>query len=86
MKSIDREIHEVEERLHRREAAIRRTADELKLRGARAVRSPAVIGGAAALGVALVGLVAARRASRPAVADRRRQAPGPSKVGAMAMA
>jgi hypothetical protein len=86
MKSIDKEIYEVEQRLHEREARIERTLDELKLRSARAARSPAAIGGAVALGAVIVGLGARRAARKPAVPDRRRRQSGPSKIGALAMA
>ncbi|HEY7241668.1 MAG TPA: hypothetical protein VH600_21020 [Burkholderiales bacterium] len=74
MKSIDAEIFEVERRLHSREAAIRREGRELRQRGARALMSPLSIVGAVALGFAVAGTAARRKARQPLkYRDRRRQ-------------
>ena len=69
MKSIDREIFEVERRLSLREAAIKQAARETKQRTLKALASPAAIAGALALGFIVAGR-AARSRAKPAVSPQ----------------
>jgi hypothetical protein len=80
MKSIDAEIFEVEQRLHTREAAIKREARELKTRTAKALMSPVTIVAALALGFVVAGSAARRKARAPlSYRDRRKQPKQQSK-------
>jgi hypothetical protein len=80
MKSIDSEIFQVEQRLHMREAAIKREASQLKARGARALMSPVTIVAAVALGFVAAGTAARRKARAPLqYRDRRKQPKEQSK-------
>jgi len=80
MKSIDAEIFAVEQRLHEREAAMKREVRELKSRGKRALMSPMTIGAVLVLGVVAVGAAARRKATAPVrYRDRRKQTGEPSK-------
>jgi hypothetical protein len=89
MKRIDAEILEVEQRLHEREAAIKREARELKTRSAKALMSPVTIVAALALGFVAAGSAARRRARAPLhYRDRRKQTKEQSKgfaVGGLLM-
>jgi hypothetical protein len=89
MKSIDAEILEVEQRLHEREAAIKREARELRSRGTRALISPLTIGAALVLGFVAAGSAARRKATAPMrYRDRRKQTKEQSKgfaVGGLLM-
>jgi hypothetical protein len=71
MKSIDKEIFEVEQRLHAREALIKQTARETKERTLKALMSPVSIVGAVALGFLVAGGVGRGRgrAKGPAVSE-----------------
>lgn len=62
MKSIDREIFEVENRLHMREARIKLTAGEAKSRTVKALASPLSLAGAVALGFIVATSLGRRRA------------------------
>lgn len=66
MKSIDKEIFELEQRLHAREALIRQTARDAKARSLKALASPASLVGAVALGFFVATRVGRRRAKAPA--------------------
>ena len=80
MKSIDSEIFQLEQRLHTREAAIKREASQLKARSARALMSPVTIVAALALGFVAAGTAARRRARAPLqYRDRRKQPKEQSK-------
>jgi hypothetical protein len=80
MKRIDAEIFEVEQRLHTREAAIKREARELKTRTAKALMSPVTIVAALALGFVVAGSAARRKARAPlSYRDRRKQPKQQSK-------
>jgi hypothetical protein len=89
MKRIDAEILEVEQRLHEREAAIKREARELKSRSAKALVSPLTIGAALVLGFVAAGSAARRKATAPMrYRDRRKQTKEQSKglaVGGLLM-
>ena len=68
MKSIDKEIFEVEQRLHMREASLKRNARETRQRTVKALMSPVSIVGAVALGFLVAGGVGAAQgegATRP---------------------
>jgi hypothetical protein len=71
MKSIDAEIFEIEQRLHVREASLKRGALELKRRSLRALMSPVSIVAAVGLGVVVAGASARRRAGTRAPAISR---------------
>ncbi len=64
MKDIDKEIYEIEQRLHAREARIRLTANDTKRAAVRSLKSPLAIGGAVVLGFLVAGRVA-RPKGRP---------------------
>lgn len=63
MKSIDKEIFEVEQRLHQRELIIKQTARQTKQRAVKALMSPVSIAGAVALGFLVAGRAGRRRAA-----------------------
>jgi hypothetical protein len=62
MKRIDREIFEIEQRLHWRENVIKQAAHDIEQRTLRALKSPATIAGALALGFLVAGTLGRRRA------------------------
>ena len=62
MKSIDKEIFEVEQRLHLREASLKRNTAEAKKRTVKALMSPVSIVAAVALGFLVAGGVGRRKA------------------------
>lgn len=66
MKRIDREIFEIENRLHVREALIRQTAAETKTRTVQSLKSPLAIGGTVVLGLLVAGALGRRQAIRRA--------------------
>jgi hypothetical protein len=70
MKSIDAEIFEVEQRLHRREASIKHNARALKGRSAKALMSPVGIAAAVALGFLVAGRIGMRKARGAPAASR----------------
>jgi hypothetical protein len=70
MKTIDKEIFELESRLHVREARIRQTAREAKVRTLRALASPASLAGAVALGFIVASGLGRRRAKAPTPSRR----------------
>jgi hypothetical protein len=88
MKSIDAEIFELEQRLHRREASIKGDARELKGRSVRALMSPVSIVAAVALGFLVAGGVGLRkaRARAPAVSRETKAQSKGLAVGGLAMA
>jgi hypothetical protein len=71
MKSIDAEIFEVEQRLHVREASIKRDARDVKQRTVKALMSPVSIVAAVALGFLVAGGVGRRKAKAGAPAVSR---------------
>jgi hypothetical protein len=87
MKSIDAEIHEVEQRLRLREAAVKGEARELKTRAARALMSPASIVAAVALGFVVAGAVGRRKArsGAPAVSKQTKEQGKGFAVGGLLM-
>jgi hypothetical protein len=66
MKSIDKEIFEIENRLHLREARLKQTTREVRRRAVKALKSPAAIGGAVALGFLVAGRLGRGKAQREA--------------------
>jgi hypothetical protein len=66
MKSIDAEIFAVEQRLHMREASLRRNAEALKHRSLKVLMSPVAIAGAVALGFVVSGAVGRKKKAQPA--------------------
>lgn len=88
MKRIDAEIFEVEQRLHRHEAAIRRDARELKQRTAKALMSPVSIAAAVALGFLVAGGIGMRkaRAGAPTVSRETKEKSKGFAVGSVLMA
>jgi hypothetical protein len=89
MKSIDAEIFEVEQRLHRREAAIKRDTRELKSRSGRALMSPVSIVAAVALGFLVAGGMGrrkARGAGAPAVSRETKEQSKGFALGGVLMA
>jgi hypothetical protein len=66
MKSIDAEIFEVEQRLHLREASLKRNAVEVKNRSIKALMSPVSIVAAVALGFLVAGGIGRRKAKAKA--------------------
>lgn len=79
MKAIDAEIFQLEQRLHGREAAIKRDARELKIRGVKALMSPVSIAVALAAGFVVAGRAGRRKAggSAPALSqDTKEQSKG----------
>jgi hypothetical protein len=87
MKSIDAEIYEVEQRLHLREASIKRDTRELKTRSVKALMSPVSIVGAVALGFLVAGGMGRRRAKAkaPAVSEETKQQTKGFAVGGLLM-
>lgn len=85
MKSIDREIFEVEQRLHMREALIKQTARDAKSRSLKALASPASLVGAVALGFVVATRVGRRRASAPAVSQQTKEQTKGFALGTLAM-
>ena len=73
MKSIDKEIFEVEQRLHMREALIKQTARDAKSRSLKALASPVSLVGAVALGFLVATSVGRRRARAPAVSQETKE-------------
>lgn len=61
MKSIDKEIYEVEQRLHAREASLKLNARETRQRTVKALMSPVSIVGAVALGFLVAGGLGRKR-------------------------
>jgi hypothetical protein len=88
MKSIDAEIFEVEQRLHVREASIKRDAREVKGRTVKALMSPVSIVAAVALGFLVAGGVGRRkaRAGAPAVSQETKEQSKGFAVGGVLMA
>ena len=73
MKSIDKEIFELESRLHLREARIRQTAREAKARTLKALASPVSLVGAVALGFVVSTTLGRRKARGPAVSQQTKE-------------
>lgn len=73
MKSIDKEIFEVESRLHVREAAIKQAARATRQRTVQSLKSPVTIAAAVALGFVVAGGLGRRRASGPAVSQKTKE-------------
>jgi hypothetical protein len=74
MKSIDAEIHEVEQRLNLRKAALGHTAGVLKGRALRGMASPLALAGALAVGFVVARGAGRRKARAPlAPVERRKQ-------------
>ncbi len=73
MKSIDREIFEVESRLHVREARIRQAAQEAKTRTIKALASPVSLAGAVALGFVVAAGLGRRARRKPAVSQQTKE-------------
>ena len=70
MKTIDKEIFELESRLQAREARIRQTALEAKTRTLRALASPASLAGAVALGFIVASGLGRQRTKAPVPSRR----------------
>lgn len=85
MKSIDKEIFEVESRLHMREALIKRTASDAKARSLRALASPASLVGAVALGFIVATRLGRRRSRAPAVSQETKEQGKGFALGTLAM-
>ena len=87
MKSIDAEIFEVEQRLHMREASLKRNAGEVKTRTVKALMSPVSIVGAVALGFLVAGGIGRRKrkASTPAVSPETKEQSKGFAVGGLLM-
>ena len=85
MKTINREIFEVESRLHLREARIRHTAREAKTRTLKALASPASLAGALALGFIVASGLGRRRANAHAVSQETMQKSKGLAFGSLAM-
>jgi hypothetical protein len=85
MKSIDREIAELEQRLGMRKLALRHSAGEAKLRAGKALISPVTLAGAAALGFFVAGGLARRRAKAPAVSPQTKEQGKGFALGTLAM-
>jgi hypothetical protein len=74
MKDIDKEIYEVEQRLHVREALIKQTAVETKRATIRSLKSPLAIGGAVVLGFLVAGRIARPKTRKePAVSPETKE-------------
>lgn len=84
MKRIDQEIYEIEQRLHRREASLKATAQLTKQRSVKALMSPVSIVAAVALGFLVAGGVG-RRAGAPAVSRRTKERGKGFAVGGLLM-
>lgn len=87
MKRIDAEIYALEQRLHLREATIKRDARDLKTRSAKALMSPASIVGAVALGFLVAGSIGRRRAraKAPAVSQETKEQTKGFAIGGLLM-
>jgi hypothetical protein len=87
MKRIDAEIYALEQRLHLREASIKRDARDLKTRSVKALMSPASIVGAVALGFLVAGGIGRRRARAraPAVSQETKEQTKGFAVGGLLM-
>lgn len=85
MKSIDREIFEVESRLQAREARIRQAARETKSRALKALASPVSLIGAVALGFVVASSLGRRRAKAPAVSQQTKEQGKGFALGTLAM-
>jgi hypothetical protein len=86
MKSIDAEIFEVEQRLHLREASLKRNATQAKTRGIKAMMSPVSIVAAVALGFLVAGGVGRRkRKNEPAVSQETKEQTKGFAVGGLLM-
>jgi hypothetical protein len=87
MKSIDKEIFEIEQRLHQRESRIKHEAREVKQRTLKALVSPASIAGAVALGFFVAGRVGRRKArnSQPVVAQETKEQTKGFALGSLLM-
>ena len=74
MKDIDKEIYEIEQRLHGREALIKQTAADTKRATIRSLKSPLAIGGAVVLGFIVAGRIARPKARpQPAVSQETKE-------------
>ena len=73
MKSIDKEIFEVENRLHVREASIKRAALDTRRRTVKAMKSPVTIVAAVALGFLVAGRMGRRQPEQPAVSQETKE-------------
>lgn len=87
MKRIDKEIFEVEQRLHLREASLKRNARETRQRSVKALMSPVSIVAAVALGFVVAGGVGRReaKASAPEVSQKTKQQSKGFAVGGLLM-
>ena len=87
MKSIDKEIFEVEQRLHIREASLKRSAVQTRQRSVKALMSPVSIVAAVALGFVVAGGVGRRKAkaSAPAVSKETKEQSKGFAVGGLLM-
>jgi hypothetical protein len=87
MKRIDQEIFEIEQRLHRREATLKATAQLTKQRSVKALMSPVSIVAAVGLGFLVAGGVGRRRAraAGPAVSKETKEQGKGFAVGGLLM-
>lgn len=85
MKSIDKEIFEIEQRLRLREAAIKQAAREAKQRSVKALTSPATIAGALALGFVVAGGLGRRRAKGQALSQETKEKSKGFALGSLLM-
>ena len=88
MKSIDKEIFEVEQRLHMREASLKRNAVQTRNRTAKAMMSPVSIVAAVALGFLVAGGVGRKRkkaSNEPMVAQDTKEQTKGFAVGGLLM-
>lgn len=85
MKSIDKEIFEVEQRLHLREARIKLTAREARTRTVKALASPVSLIGAVALGFIVATRLGRRRAKAAAVSQETKEQGKGFALGTLAM-
>jgi hypothetical protein len=87
MKSIDKEIFEVETRLHMREARIKQAAREARVRAVKGLKSPAAIAGSAVLGFVVASFLGRRKAKRaaPAVSEDTKEQTKGFAVGGLLM-
>jgi len=87
MKSIDKEIFEVEQRLHMREAAIKRNAVQTRQRTVKVMMSPVSIVAAVALGFLVAGGVGRKRAksNEPVLAQDTKEQTKGFAVGGLLM-
>ena len=87
MKNIDKEIYEVEQRLHLREASLKRNTAEAKKRTVKALMSPVSIIGAVALGFLVAGGVGRRKPRRnePVVSQETKEQSKGFAVGGLLM-